>query len=224
VGRAFKITFIALTAAALIAAIGGYLYWQSHKDTPQYSLALIVDAARRDDSAQLNSLVDVDAVADDFLPQITGKAYELYGRGLPPQRIHDLNRIAAPLMPAVKDRARAELGRVIRERTEKFESVPFAAMVLGADRYLDVNVNGDTAHVGSKTPDRPLELKMQRNGDDRWKVVGIRDDKLATAIAQKIGQEIIAVASTNGDAEKAGRRLGVQNLQNVLKEAEELLR
>ena len=220
--RIFKVILIALAAIVVIAGSGCYIYWQQQKGTPQYSLALIVDAARRDDSAQLDSLVDIDAVADDFLPQITGKAYEMYGRGLPQQRVGDLQRIAAPLMPAVKERARAELPRVIRDRTEKFDNVPFAAMVLGADRYLDINVQGDTAQIISKIPNRPLDLKMQRNGD-KWKVVGIRDDKLAENIAQRVGQELIAVAKT-GDIETAGQRLGVQNLQNVLKQAQELIR
>jgi hypothetical protein len=220
--KALKVTLIALAAIVVVAGSGCYIYWQQQKGTPQYSLALIVDAARRDDSAQLDSLVDVDAVADDFLPQITGKAYEMYGRGLPQQRVGDLQRIAAPLMPAVKERARAELPRVIRERTEKFDNVPFAAMVLGADRYLDISVQGDTAEITSKIPNRPLDLKMQRSGD-KWKVVGIRDEKLAENIAQRVGQELIAVAKT-GDIETAGQRLGVQNLQNVLKEAQELIR
>jgi hypothetical protein len=220
--KVLKLTLIALAAIAVIAGSGCYIYWQQQKGTPQYSLALIVDAAKRNDSQQLNALVDVDAVADDFLPQITGKAYEMYGRSLPQQRVGDLQRIAAPLMPAVKERARAELPRVIRERTEKFDNVPFAAMVLGADRYLDIKVNGDDAQITSKIPDRPLELKMKRSGD-KWKVVGIRDDKLAENIAQRVGQELIAVAKT-GDVETAAQRLGVQNLQNVLKQAQELIR
>ena len=63
---------------------------------------------------------------------------------------------------------------------------------------------------------------MQRSGD-KWKVVGIRDEKLAENIAQRVGQELIAVAKT-GDIETAGQRLGVQNLQNVLKQAQELIR
>jgi len=220
--KALKVTLIALAAIAVIGGSGCYIYWQQQKGTPQYSLALIVDAARRDDAAQLNSLVDMDAVADDFLPQITGKAYEMYGRSLPQQRVGDLQRIAAPLMPAVKERARAELPRVIRERTEKLDKIPFAAMVLGADRYLDIKINGDAAQITSKLPDRPLDLKMQRTGD-KWKVVGIRDDKLAENIAQRVGQELIAIAKT-GDIETAGQRLGVQNLQNVLKQAQELIR
>ena len=51
----------------------GFFYWQSIKTTPQYSLALLVDAARRDDQAEIDKLVNVDAVVDDFVPQITDK-------------------------------------------------------------------------------------------------------------------------------------------------------
>jgi hypothetical protein len=220
--RVLKIFLIAVAAIVLATAVGGCIYWQHQKTTPQYSLALILDAARRDDGNELNSLVDIDAVVDDFMPQITGKAYEMYGRGIPTQRINDMQRVAAPLMPAVKDRAKAELPRVIRDRTSKFDNVPFTAVVLGAGQYLNVDIDGDIAQITSKVPDRPLDLKMKREGD-RWKVVGIHDDKLAASIAQKVGQEIIAVAA-DGDIERAAQKLGVKNLQNVLKQAEELLR
>ncbi len=50
-----------LTVLILGAAIGGYFYWQSVKQTPAYSLALLVDAARRDDTAQMEKLADMHA-------------------------------------------------------------------------------------------------------------------------------------------------------------------
>ncbi len=68
----------------IVGAIGGYFYWRNLKTTPQYSLALLVDAARRDDQKTIDELVNTDAVVDDFMPQITDKAVELYGRGLAP--------------------------------------------------------------------------------------------------------------------------------------------
>lgn len=213
---------IALIALLVVGAVGGYFYWRSYKNTPQYSLALLIDAARRDDQKAVDALVDTDEVVDDFLPQITDKAVELYGRSLPPQTLAKVEQVAAPFLPAVKDRARAELPRVIREKTEKFAQVPFAAIVLGADRYLDITPQGETALVKSKIADRPLEVKMRRNGD-KWQIVGVRDEQLATNIAQKIGQEIIAVA-TKGGVNKAGKTLGVENLQDLLKQAEEIFR
>jgi len=183
---------------------------------------LLVDAARRDDKAEVGRLVDIDKVVDDFMPQIMSSAVEMYGRGLPPETIASLSVVAQPILPALKDRARNELPRVIRERTEKFDRVPFAAIVMGADRYLDISIKGDLADVKSKIEDKPLELKMKRVGD-RWVVVGVHDQELSNKIARTVGQQIIAIASgaNIGDASK---NLGVQNLQQVLKQAEGLLR
>jgi light-regulated signal transduction histidine kinase (bacteriophytochrome) len=146
----------------------------------------------------------------------------MYGRGLPPETLGKVASVATPLMPAVKDRARTELPGRIRERTEKFNYVPMPAIVLGADRYLDITVDGDKAVVISKQIGRPLEVRMRRNGD-RWQVVSVKDDELATQIARQIGQEIIAVAS-NGGVENASDRLGIRDLQNILHQASEILK
>ncbi len=142
--RLFAITGLVLLSVLLIAGIGGFIYYQSLKSTPQYSIALLIDAAKRDDKAAIDRLVDTNAVVDDFVPQITNKAIELYGRGLPPAVLERVQLLAQPLLPAVKERARAELPRVIRERSERFGYVPFFGMVLGADKYLDIEVTGDT--------------------------------------------------------------------------------
>ena len=209
-----------IVIAAVLA--GGYFYWQSFKHTPQYSLAMLVDAARRDDQVQVDKYVAVDSIVDGFMPQITDKAIEIYGRGLPPQTIQRVAKVATPVMPALKQRARAQLPVLIRKKTERFESVPFAAMVVGAERYLDINTNGDTAMVRSKLPEHSFEVRMQRNGSG-WKIVSVRDETLATEIAQKVGQEIIALASSR-DAEAAGDRLGIRNLNMILEQAEEIFR
>lgn len=207
---------------AVVGAIGGLIYWQSLKGTPQYSLALIADAAKNDDQSTVNTLIDVDAVVDDFVPQVTSKAVEMYGKGLPPAIVGQLTKLATPILPSVKERAKAELPRIIRDRVTAFGNVPFVLMVLGAGRYLEINVTGDSAIVKSKLPEHPLELKMKRNGD-RWKIVGAKDDNLATDIARKIGQDIIDVAK-NGGASKAAKTIGVPTLTDILKKADELIR
>jgi hypothetical protein len=220
--KPFFLTGVILAAIAIAVIIGGFLCYQSYKGTPQYSLALIVDAAKRDDEAAVASLIDIDQIVDDFVPQITAKAMDMYGRGQPPSVLSKIQNIAKPLMPAVKDRARAELPRLIRDRTERFGYVPFSAMVVGADRYLDIKVSGDTASVVSKVPDHPLQIRMQRSGKV-WRIVAVTDETLATEVARKIGQEIISVA-TNGRAETAAKYGGVGNLADLLKQAEELVR
>lgn len=220
--RFFAIIAAVVFVVLLIAGIGGFVYYQSLKTTPQYSLALLVDAAKRDDKKAIDEFIDINAVVEDFLPQITDKAIELYGRGVPQPVLARVAKLATPILPAVKDRARAELPRVIRERTERFGYVPFFGMVLGADRYLDIIVSGDTAFVKSKLPEHTFEVRMRRKGE-RWQIVGVKDDQVATDIARTIGQQIIAIAS-KGLTKDTAETLGVGNLADLLRQAEELVR
>lgn len=220
--KILKIVGLSLIALLLLLAVGGFLYWQSLKATPQYSLALLVDAARRDDQKAIDELVDTDAVVDDFMPQVTAKAVELYGRGLPPIVLQRVEQQAAPLLPAIKQRARAEVPGLIREKTKPFESFPFWAIAIGAKSYMDITEDAEKALIKSKIPDRPLELTMKKNGD-KWQVVGIRDDVLARRIAEKIGQSLITAAQ-KGNLKKAGEQLGIQNLQDLQKNLEGLFR
>jgi hypothetical protein len=219
--RIFVVAGLTAVVTAAIMVAGGFLYFQTRKSTPQYSLALLVDAAKKDDKAEVATLVDINAVVDDFVPQMTDKAVELYGRGLPPQSIARVTALAKPLLPAVKERARAELPKAIRSRSEKYGNVPFFMMVFGADRYFDISVNGGTAVAKSRNADRPLELKMRWNGG-RWQIVGLKDEQLATDIARRIGQEIIAVA-VNGKKNTADK-FGIGNLSDLVRQAEELVK
>lgn len=155
------------------------------------------------------------------MPQITSKAVELYGRNLPPQTIAKVEQVAAPAMPVIKERAKTELPRVIREKTAAADKAPYWLIALFADRVVDITTEGETALVKSKLPDRPLELTMKRDGD-KWKVVAMKDDLLARKIAERIGQDIIAAAAKSG-IKKAVEQLGVKNL-DALQNAEDIFK
>ncbi len=215
----FSISFLFLFA--IICAIIGYFYWQNVKQSPQYSLALMVDAARRDDKQMLDQLVDTEAVATDFVPQITEKAIELYGKGLPKEIIAKVAQIASPIIPVIKNKARDELPKLIREKTQKFENVPHWMIALGADQAVDVKIEGEFATIISKIPEKPLELKMKRNGN-LWQVVSIKDEKLATTIAQKFGQQIVALASKGG-LKKIGEQFGIEGLDGIINNLQDLM-
>lgn len=215
----WRMVVLTILAAVVLAGIGAAIYWHSLKSTPQYSLALLIDASDRDDAATVNKLVDVDAVVDDFTPQILDKAVDLYGRGLPPQVISRLKGVAGPVLPAIKDRARASLPKLIRDRVERFGNVPFPAMVVGAGYYLDIKTEGDKATASGKTEDRPLEIIMKRSGD-HWTIVGVKDDALATEIARRVGQELIGLVQGGPQMRNT---LGPADVVDLLKKAQEIL-
>jgi len=197
--RFLKIGLAIFVSFGLVAAVGSFAYWQYLKTTPQYSLAVLVDAARRDDKARVTELVDSDAVVEEMLPQVVDKAIEMYARGLPVAVIAKATIAASPLMPAVKERARAELPNLIRGEAERFRNAPLPLMVLGARRYLDIRIDGDTAFVKGKDPEDTTEVILKRAGD-RWKVVGVHDEKLAGRIARAIGQEIMGALMNGGES------------------------
>lgn len=214
--RVFAVLGILTVVILVIGAIGSYFYWQSVKKTPQYSLALLVDAARRDDKEKVAEIVDTTQVANNFIPQISAKAVELYGKNLPPQIIAKVSQLVAPLMPAIKEKAKDELPQLIREKTEKFSSVPYWVIALFAERGLEIKVEGDIAEIKSKIPEKPLELKMQREGEI-WKIVEIKDEKLAQKVAEKIGQQLMTLVK-KGNLKDAQDQLKVDNLGNILKD------
>lgn len=220
--KPLKIAVAIVFGSILLGAAGAFIYWRTLVDSPQYSLAVMIDAARRGDDNAINAAIDTDAIVEDFVPQVAAKAAEMYGRGLPPAIIAKLASVATPVMPAVKERARIEVPRLIREQSARIEDVPFVFLVFGADRYFDVKVYGDRAIATSTIEDRPFELTMSKQGDS-WKVIGVKDEQAATEIARHIGQEIIAFAMSANGRGDAGS-LGVGNLNDLLKQAEELLK
>ena len=191
--RFLKIGLAVVALFAIVAGAGFFAYWQYLKTTPQYSLASLVDAAKRDDAARVEQLVDSDAVVDDMLPQVVAKAVDRYGRGVPPSILARAVVATTPFMPAVKQRVRPEVPNLIRKETEGLSATPFPLLVLGAERYLDVFVDGDKAIV-KKKGEEAREIRMERNGSG-WKVTGVRDEKFAGDIAQRIGQEILSLTS-----------------------------
>ncbi len=209
-----------------IGAVGGFFYWRHLKTTPQYSLALLVEAARADDQKTIDEVVDVDAVVEDFVPQIIDKAIELYGRGLNPEVIKRASALAAPILPVIKQRAKVELPGLIREKTKKFEDIPFWAIAIGADRYLEIREDGDKAFIKSKMANRPLEVEMKRSKDNKWQIVAVKDEQLAQKIAGKIGQEILGLAKNKGKdkIEKVGKDLGIDNVNDLIKKAEDIFK
>ena len=224
--KILKVLGIFIGLIVLLGSIAGFFYWQYLKTTPQYSLALLVDAARNKNQDQIENLVDYDAVVEEFVPQIIDKAVELYGRGLPEETVQQAKALATPILPVVKQRAKAELPKMIRQKTKSFEDVPFWAIAAGAGRYLDIRKEGDKAFVKSTQIKRPLEVVMQQKENGRWKIVELKDEKLAQTIARNIGQEIIGLAKnrSSGEIEQMGKDLGLEGVEELLEKAKEIFK
>lgn len=215
-----KISGVVLALLFLTGTLAGYLYWQSIRQSPQYSLSLLVDAVRRDDQKAIDELIDLDAVVDSFLPQVTEKAIEMYGRNVPPSAVSKAGNLAEVIKPAIKRRAREEVPRIVREKVRAFEGIPSWAIAIGAGWFLKVNQTGDTATVVSQIPERPFELTMKRTGD-KWRVIAFKDEDLAKKFAERIGQEIMKILSDES-LRRIKEKIKTSDLEEIRKSIESI--
>ncbi|HEV2862626.1 MAG TPA: hypothetical protein VGX48_16550 [Pyrinomonadaceae bacterium] len=187
--RALSIAALVVGALLLILLVGSYTWWQSYKRGPAYSLALLVDAAQRDDLPAVEAMIDGDQVAQGFIPQVIEK---LTGAGatLPPEARARATAALPQLLPRVRETIREEVARGVKEAAGQTGArYPFFILALGIPRAADVRETGDAAAVKFNRGDQQTELSMQRSGDT-WKVVNVKDDELAGRLATRLAASL----------------------------------
>ncbi|HEU4593972.1 MAG TPA: hypothetical protein VFS10_02305 [Pyrinomonadaceae bacterium] len=187
--RILSIAALAVAGVVLLVLVGGYAWWQSYKKSPAYSLALLVDAAQRDDMPGVETLIDSDRVAQGFIPQVIEKL--TVGGGPVPALPRGVVTAALPqLLPRVRETMREEIASAVKGFAESAGGEkPFLLLALGVPRVADIKEEGDAAQVSFKAGERPVELSMQRAGE-RWKVVAVKDEGLATGIASRLASSL----------------------------------
>jgi flagellar basal body-associated protein FliL len=196
-GRRILLIFLVLLTVVLLGiAAGLYFWWQSYKARPNYSLALVVDAAQRNDMAAFDELVDMDRIVDNFVPQVLEKAGAQSSFGLPGGTMRkQLQAQLVKIAPQVKQRVREEIASQVKEISARAGGKPFFLVALALPFAVDTKEEGDAAQVKATFKDRPIELTMQRSGE-RWKIVGVKDDVLVTRILENVARDLPASAAT----------------------------
>ncbi len=189
-------------AILLLLVVGAVIFWQVYKTRPSYSLALVVDAAQRNDAAAFDQVVDTNAVAQSFAPQVVEQALGRLGNALTPEMRRRVETLVPTLLPNVTESVRAQMMQEVRELTTRASGKPFFLMALSVPFVVDVAREGDTAVVRAKRDDRSIELLMQRTPERRWKVVGVKDETLAKRIVDDITKYLPAIGDLGTEIEK----------------------
>jgi len=105
--RALLVAAIPFVVILILVFGVGYWWWQSFKSSPAYTLALVVDAAERDDREAFEELVNVEGVSRSVVPQVIERV-----RGgdnalnIPPQVRRQIAQNAQVWLPGVRDQVR----------------------------------------------------------------------------------------------------------------------
>lgn len=173
-------------AGVLIAGIASFFWWRHYQTTPAYSLAVIVDAAQRDDMATFQNQFDDEQLARNLVASVRDKASSQYGLGLSSSVQSKIDTLLPSLLPQMKDRIHTEIAKEVKEFSSRAQSKPFVVVALAISSLVKVTTDGNNARVTVPIPDRPIEVVMRRDGD-RWKVVDFKDD----VFVQRVVTEVI---------------------------------
>src|SRR5260221_3126045 len=116
IGRLLMVIAAILLLLGGGVAVGGYLWWRNYQQSPAYSLAILADAAQRNDTATIDSVFDTDKVSDDFVAQVrqhaTGSVTSAIGTVWPAQTDSALTSLSPKLKQTVHDELVKEVQRL----------------------------------------------------------------------------------------------------------------
>ena len=177
VGRVLIVIAVILILVVSGLAGGGYLWWRNYQSSPAYSLALLVDATQRNDAQAIDSILDTDKIATDFVSQIRARvpAAALWASQV------DLAKMSSSAK--VKETLRDQLVKELQRLTDVAAGKPFVIIALAVPRFADIKQENNVAHATVNLKDEQIQLTMVQTGD-RWRVTAVQDEKLARMLAQ----------------------------------------
>ena len=174
----------------LIGLVAMFAWWQHYKTTPAYSLALLVDAAQRNDEAAFDRVVDMEKVVDNFVPQMAQIATGGLASELTTSLRAQLQSLAPGVMASVKQVVKEEMRKQINELAGSSSARPFFLTALAVPFKARIIESGDTAKATISKADHSAELLFERREGGPWRVVSMRDDALAARIVNDIVKDL----------------------------------
>jgi len=182
-GRVLLLIAIILLVVFGGLGVGGYFWWRHYQGGPAYSLAVLADAAQRQDTAAVDGILDTEKITTDFVAQVRSRlpASSSVASLLPSPTESIRNSLSAKL----KDTLHEQLMKELQDLSSVARDKPFIVVALGVPYFADIKQNENTAQVTVRVKDEEIRLTMQLAGD-RWRIVAVQDDKLAKMVADSL--------------------------------------
>lgn len=173
----------------IIGLVVFFVWWQYFKTTPAYSLALVVDAARQNDRAAFDRVVNLDRVIDNFIAQgAQDSAIGLTTATVTSMRTQ-LQSLAPEPVASVKEGVREEIRSRINELAGSASPWPFLVTALAMPFVTEIHQAGESAQVRVSRA-AEVELLMERSEGGNWQVTSLRDQALARRVVSGIVKQL----------------------------------
>lgn len=207
IGRVLLIIAVVLLVVIGGAVAGGYFWWRHYQRSPAYSLALLADAAQRNDTATVDGVLDTERITADFISQVRQRlpASSSAASLLPSQ----LDSVKDSVSAKLKDTVHEQLMKELQELSSVAQGKPFIVVALGIPYFADIKQENNTAQAVVHVKDEQIKLTMQAEGE-RWRITAVQDEKLAKMVADAL----IRSVPTNGPQLQDSIQRQLDKIQN----------
>ena len=197
--RVLTILGVFVLVVIVAAVVGGFMWWRHYQSTPTYTLALLIDAAQRNDPAEFQKRINDDEIAKNMVTSVSEKAAARYGLAFNSSVQQRIDTMVPTVLPRLKQTIHDEVVKEIKAFASKSEPKPFILLVVALPRLITVTTEGNTARVKAPMNDRTIELTMRRDAD-LWKVTEVKDDVLVQRVVDNVMRELPAIGSIQSDS------------------------
>ena len=194
--RVLAILALLVLIVAGVAAVGGYMGWRRYQSTPTYTLALMFDAAQRNDPAEFQKRIDEEEIAKNMAASVSEKAAGRYGFALNTSVQQRLDSAMPSLLPRVKQTIHDEIFQEMKQFATATGPRTFISILSAVQSLMTVVTQGDTAKATGAMAGRTVEMTMRRDAD-RWKVIDIKDDVIVQRVVDSVMKELPAIGATD---------------------------
>ena len=180
----------------IAVAAAGFFWWRHYQSTPAYTLALIVDAAQRNDVAEFQKRIDDEEIAKNMVASVSQKAASRYGFAISSSIQQRIDSVMPSLMPRLKQTINDEVAKELKDVASRSEPRPFIFLVATVPSLMTVKAEGDTAKATTAVLGRTIELTMRRDAD-RWKISEFKDDVVVQRVVDSVMKDLPAIGGVD---------------------------
>jgi Protein of unknown function (DUF2939) len=197
--RILGVLAILFVVFIVVIAVAGFFSWRRFQASPEYSLALLIDAAQRNDQQQLAKLIDEDEIAKNMVANVNQKAVARYGGAMNANTQQQIDKLMPSLLPRVKQTIHDEVTNEIKSFAAGSEPKPFIVLLVTVPSLIKTTTEGDMAKATAAVSGRNLDLTMHRD-TDRWKVVAFNDDAVVQRVVDSVMKELPAIGGFDSNS------------------------
>jgi nitrate reductase NapE component len=196
--RVLAFLALLLLVFVAVAAVGGFLLWRRYQSSPTYALALILDAAQRNDVAEFEKRIAGEEIAKNMTAAVSQKAAARYGYALNSSIQQKIDSAMPSLLPRVKQSVHDEFLNAMKAFAAAPEQRSFISIIGVVQSLMTVTTNGNDAKATGKMAGRNIELGMRRDADG-WKVIDVKDDVIVQRVVDSVMKELPAIGNIDAN-------------------------